>query len=293
MFRKVIVGVDGHSGARDAVALAKDLAAGDGKLALANVRRADRTRDRHASGALTPDEDQRATWILSAARREAGIEAALLVVGSPSVGQGLHELAELHRADLLVVGSNGLGRVGRVMLGDDTRDALNGVRCAVAVAPAGYAERTAWLGEIGVGYDGSPESEDALSVARQLATDRGARLSAFEAVSLSRDGRGTDGVHYELVDEARARIAALGDIEPHAAYGDPAEELAMYGASVDLLVVGSRGYGPLGRLVHGSTSQVLARTARCPLLVLTRGAAAQALSDSEPHDRQLERTATR
>ena len=40
--------------------------------------------------------------------------------------------------------------------------------------------------------------------------------------------------------------------------------------SLDLLVVGSRGYGPLSRLVHGSTSQQLARSARCPLLVLTR-----------------------
>jgi hypothetical protein len=36
------------------------------------------------------------------------------------------------------------------------------------------------------------------------------------------------------------------------------------------LVVGSRGYGPVGRLIHGSTSQQLARTARCPLLVLAR-----------------------
>jgi nucleotide-binding universal stress UspA family protein len=51
-----------------------------------------------------------------------------------------------------------------------------------------------------------------------------------------------------------------------------AEELALYGAAVDLLIVGSRGYGPLGRIMHGSVSEKLARTARCPLLVLTRGA---------------------
>ncbi|HTP21823.1 MAG TPA: universal stress protein [Solirubrobacteraceae bacterium] len=42
------------------------------------------------------------------------------------------------------------------------------------------------------------------------------------------------------------------------------------GATIDLLVVGSRGYGPIGRLVHGSTSRALADAARCPLLVLTR-----------------------
>ena len=67
-------------------------------------------------------------------------------------------------------------------------------------------------------------------------------------------------------------IAALGDIEAHAAYGDPAEELTLYSASLDLLVLGSRGYGPLGRLVHGSTAHQLANTARCPLLVLARNA---------------------
>jgi hypothetical protein len=43
---------------------------------------------------------------------------------------------------------------------------------------------------------------------------------------------------------------------------------------VDLLVVGSRGYGPLGRLIHGSTSLQLARSARCPLLVLPKAATA-------------------
>ena len=78
-----------------------------------------------------------------------------------------------------------------------------------------------------------------------------------------------------MVQQARARITALGDIEPHAAYGVPAEELAVYSASQDLLVVGSRGYGPVGRLVHGSTSRRLGQTARCPLLVLTRDARAR------------------
>ena len=57
-----------------------------------------------------------------------------------------------------------------------------------------------------------------------------------------------------------------------AGYGPPLEVLASYSASVDLLVVGSRSYGAIGRLVHGSTSDELARTARCALLVLPRSA---------------------
>jgi nucleotide-binding universal stress UspA family protein len=191
-------------------------------------------------------------------------------LGSPSVGRGLHELAERHGADLLVVGSTRRSLFGRVLVGDNTRDALNGAPCAVAVAPAGYAERPVALLEIGVGYDGGPESTHALAVARELAKALGAKVSAFEAVLLPFEGRGTGEAIGELVDAARQRIAALDDVEPHAAYGAAAEELALYGASVDLLIVGSRGYGPIGRLMHGSTSQQLAHTARCPLLVLAR-----------------------
>jgi len=48
----------------------------------------------------------------------------------------------------------------------------------------------------------------------------------------------------------------------------------VYSASLNLLVVGSLGYGPIGRLIHGSTSQELVRMARCPLPVLPRVAAA-------------------
>jgi len=41
---------------------------------------------------------------------------------------------------------------------------------------------------------------------------------------------------------------------------------------VQLLVVGSRGYGPMKRLILGSTSDYLQRHARCSLLVLPRSA---------------------
>ena len=105
---------------------------------------------------------------------------------------------------------------------------------------------------------------------------RAETVSAFEAVSLPAYGVvgpiGAAEAFDGLVEKARERIESLGDIEAHAAYGIPVEELAVYSASLDLLVVGSRGYGPLGRLMHGSTSQHLARVARSPLLVLTRTA---------------------
>lgn len=65
-------------------------------------------------------------------------------------------------------------------------------------------------------------------------------------------------------------------------YGIPGEELAAFGSGLDILVVGSRSYGPLGRLVHGSTSDYLQRHARCSLLVLPRVASSDVLADGNP-----------
>ena len=178
---------------------------------------------------------------------------------------------------MLVVGSSRRGVIGRVLLGDDTRAALNGAPCAIAIAPAGYDAEPGLMREIGVGFNASVESEHAVGVARELARQHGAKLSAMEAVSLptyAYMGGAVGTVLQDLVKDARLRVEGLEGVEPHAVYGQAAEELALYSASLDLLVVGSRDYGPVGRLVHGSTSRQLARSARCPVLVLTRAARA-------------------
>jgi nucleotide-binding universal stress UspA family protein len=290
MFRHVIVGVDGQQGGRDAIALAKLLRAEAGKLTLAYVYAGDPYMYRGASAAYEASERQRAGELLEQARAEAGVEADIRWLGSPSVGRGLHELAESTRADLLVLGSSRRGLLGRVLIGDDTSAALNGAPCAVAIAPAGYAHDPVLMREIGVGYNGSPESEHALGVARKLAAYHGTKLSAFEAVSLPAYSFGAGvaigEVIQDLVTMARDRLAAIEGVEPHAVYGQTAEELALYSASLDLLVVGSRSYGPFGRLVHGSTAQQLARRARCPLLVLTRAAREADATAASPDGRK-------
>jgi len=279
MFTQIVVGVDEYDGGRDAIALAKRLIAPDGQITLAFVETSEPHRYRGTSGMYDACEGERTLDRLRKAREQAAVDAEIAYLGSRSVGRGLHELAECDGADLLVLGSCRRSLIGRVLIGDDTRAALNGAPCAVAIAPAGYATEPAVMREIGVGYDGSPESEHALGFARKLAAEVGAKLSAFEAVSLpsyafTAGSVPIDVTVEELVRDAQQRVAALSDVEPHAAYGHPAVELAMYSASLDLLIVGSRSYGPIGRLVHGSTSQQLAHTARCPLLVLTRAARA-------------------
>lgn len=277
MFNNVIVGVDESEGGRDAVALAVDLVADGGRLTFALIYHVDAYRLPGSGLVYDAASSQRSLAMLAGVAHDAGVDAEHRYHGASSVGHGLHDLAEAESADLLVVGSSRRGVVGRVLLGDDTRSALNGAPCAIAVAPAGHGQRPRMIREIGVGYNGSPESEYALTVARALAEQHAAKLSAFEAVSIPAIALSTgpapiDNWIEDLLDDARRRMSSLDGVEPHAVYGQAAEELAMFSASVDLLVVGSRGYGPIGRLIHGSTSQELARVARCPLLVLPRAA---------------------
>jgi nucleotide-binding universal stress UspA family protein len=276
MFKNIIVGVD-REGGHDPIALAKRLLAHDGELTLAHVFPGT-ARVWQAPPQFESPERRELAEMLERASREAEVDDAhIRWREDDSTGRGLHELCEIAEADLLVVGSSRRGLLGRVLLHDDTHAALNGAPCPVAVAPVGYADQPVAMREIGVAFDGSPESEHAIEVARALSDKSGTRLSAFEAVALPAYGAaagliGAAEAFDERVQEARERIESLGGVEAHAAYGDPVEELAVYSASLDLLIVGSRGYGPLGRLVHGSTSQHLARVARCPLLVLTRTA---------------------
>ena len=277
MFRNVLVGVDGGPNGHDAIALASQLVDADGKLTLAFVHGGDLAEDLEDSSKLLEEE-----------RIVAGIDAELVSVLATSPGRGLHLQAEEQGADLLVVGSCSHGVFGRAMLGDDTRAALNGAPCAVAITSLGYAEHLKPIARVGVGYNGSPESKAALAVARELAEPTNASLHALEVVSLTvysyagivvaATGEGID----MFLQEANSRLEALPGVEGHAVYGLAGEELAAFGDQVDILVVGSRGYGPIRRLVLGSTSDYLERHARCSLLVLPRVDASAAEDSAAP-----------
>ncbi|HLJ03675.1 MAG TPA: universal stress protein [Solirubrobacteraceae bacterium] len=272
MFSNLLIGVDGLDGGRDAIALGRKLVGSGGALTLAHVYDVHGGRSRAAQAAA------RAGGIVQKARLEADLDADVRPIRSAAAGNGLHALADEIGADLIVVGASRRGLKGRRVLADHTREALDGASCALAVAPSGYGKRSGPLRTIGLGYDGSEESAHALAVARALAAQHDAQLSALDVVQLP----AYVGAVYvsdpertpidELVEEAQDRLAALGGLVAHAVYGDPAGELAEFGASVDLLVVGSRSFGPLRRLVYGSTSRRLVQVARCPLLVLTRAA---------------------
>ena len=228
MFRQVLVGVDDDQGGRDAIALGKLLAGTDGALTFGHIFHADTSVPWGFQDPTKTQQEDESRQLLERIAGEAGVSAHLRWHGAPSVGRGLHELAEAINADLLVVGSSRRALLGRVRLADDTRAALNGAPCAVAVAPAGYASEPSVVREIGVGYDGSPESTRAVAVARALAAELGTKLSAFQAVPLpvfGYSGLSTTrpaGISVDdMVKKAREGIAALGGVEAHVTSGDP------------------------------------------------------------------------
>jgi nucleotide-binding universal stress UspA family protein len=211
MTGKVLVAVDGASGGRDAIALARVLSPPSARMVLTNVY-----------GLGTHTEPNPA---------DPGQPARPGVLA----GRALHRLAREEYAELLVVGSSHRGPTGRTLLGGQTLAALNGSSCAVAIAPRGYGMAEPQVHTVGVGDAGTAESELAVRTAQELATRHGAALE----------------------------VRAVTD-------GDPAEELATMAEHLDLLVLGSRAFGPSGRLLSGSTSMRLARRASCPLLVVPR-----------------------
>lgn len=275
MFSKVLIGVDAEQGGRDAIALAAQLADQDGTTWLVNVFGAGLMAGKSA-GLLLGAELEQSRRLLDSVREAVAPAAEVISCMDHSIGHALHVLAERHAADLVVIGASRRGRLGRVLIGNDTIAALNGAPCAVAIAPVGYAERAHALAELGVGYDGSPESERALVTARALADRRRSTIRALTVISLQSVPYGEPitppsphGAKTPVDDQGR-RLRDLEDVEGDVTYGDPSDELVAFGHSLDLLIVGSRGYGPIGRLMHGSTSSQLARRATCPLLVLPR-----------------------
>jgi nucleotide-binding universal stress UspA family protein len=281
MFKNVLVGVDGRPNGRDAIALASRLTDPDGKLTLAHVHSGNLRPSHAISPGLVREEREASHKLLEEERTAADIKAELVSIVSMSPGHGLHEQAEQQNADLIVVGSCSRGTFGRAMLGDDARAALNGAPCAVAIASRGYAEHPTPIAKVGVGYNSSQESKTALAMAQDLAAPTGAVVHALEVVSIPTYaytgimppaiGESID----VMLKEATGRMKGLPDVEGQAVYGLPGEELAAFGDQVDVLVVGSRGYGPVKRLVLGSTSDYLERRARCSLLVLPRTATSE------------------
>lgn len=148
-FSNVIVGVDGREGGRDAVALARQLAAPGAQITLAHIYNSEWAVAK-ASGTGVPLGHEDVDRLLQGERTATGIEADLVSMAATPPARGLHELAERRQANLLVVGSSRYAMLGRVLIGNVTRTTFHGVPCAIAVAPYRYARAEHPLRKVGV-----------------------------------------------------------------------------------------------------------------------------------------------
>ena len=277
MTMKVIVGFDGSAESRDALALAKQIV----EPAAAEL---------HVAAVLWVDDPddhrERCERLFSQARSELGpqrfLEHPIRDVSAP---KALHELAVAESADLVVLGSTHRGTAGRVVFGSVAERLLQGGPCAVAVAPKGFGRRPhTGFDLIGVGYDAGEESRRALSFAERLANphEAGLRLIGVvpeqspvgpDAPADLRDAREPLIERYrDQLDNALESLHGRVEAETKLAEGDPAAVLADQGVELDLLVLGSRGYGPVLATLLGAVSAEVMRTAPCPVVVTPREA---------------------
>ena len=286
---KIIDAVDASEGSSDAIALASTLAGITGStLTFVNVFPYDLRPSRALNREFEEYLRQDSCELLERLRSAHGDEAVeLKAIPNPSPSHGLHELAEQEGADLIVVGSTHTGRAGRVLPGSTAERLLHGSPCPVAVAPKGYAQASDKAPAIiGCGYDGSASSQRALEAARRVAAVTGAQLqvirafeplmydlppgnAAFGGMSTYNDAllvRAT-----EELDAAVTRIDTDG-AEPHITMGDAVRVLTDASEELDLLLLGSRGYGPMHAVLVGGVAGRMVTEAACPVIVFPRSA---------------------
>jgi nucleotide-binding universal stress UspA family protein len=245
MYRSILVGWDGKPSSHDALALAQALAAIEGaELILCAALELDplATPGPAYERAIKEAEER----LSGEARSQlGGTPFRIRTVGGVSAPRALHEVAEDERADVIVLGSTHRGGLGRVLPGSVGERLLHGAPCAVLIAPSGFAGREGFaIRVIGVGYDGKTEAGHARTVAAALAEELGASL---ETITVPGDGGS----------------------EP-ADPGEAAGALVERSRDLDLLVVGSRGYGPVRHALLGSVTMELLKRAACPVLVVPR-----------------------
>jgi nucleotide-binding universal stress UspA family protein len=219
-----------------------------------------------------------------------GVEVDCRVVTGTSVARALHEAAEAEDAGLLVVGSTRRGAVGRALPGSTAERLLHGSPCPVAVVPRRWT-RDGGPDVIGVAFVDTEEGREALRNAYALARNADARLRVItvvrvtlsmyaqtESYTAGRRGKYFEDVlgEHKLEAERAARraVESLGgdvEVEIDSFVGDQAEELVRISEYLDLLVCGSRGYGPMRAVLLGGVTRRVVDEAHCPVIVLPRG----------------------
>jgi len=238
----------------------------------------------NAVGGGLVDEDLRADALSALGQRAGDSGARLMVHGGPSPARVLHDAAVELDACLVVVGSTRRGRLGRVMPGTTAERLLHGSPCAVAVAPAELAAD--WTPRrVGVGFVDVEDAHGAVRAAAAIARAAHADLRAatvVEPVTRSQSAviepYRADGLIDSATANARRALDHVLALLPSAVaatsevvVGSPADGLSALSRDVDLLVCGSRAYGPARHVLLGSVTHAVIRDASCPVVLVPRG----------------------
>lgn len=281
MFNRIVVGTDGSPEGKDAVALGAAIADATGAgLTLLSA---------YSPFLISAGEGMNRKSQIRAAERELWAErrhfapyAHVEVVADSDPARALLLNARRWHADLVVIGSTRRAADGRCAIGQVGRRLLSRMPPALAIAKRGLHEHgVAELLNIAIGYDAGPESERALELADAIAVAADAELLIH---SVSRDPAPRllpgDALAPELLQDARegvqhgalkigqgaaARTAATSYV--NASVGDPGAVLRELSADVDLMVVGSRRWGPLARVVLGGVGEALAGDCGASLII--------------------------
>jgi nucleotide-binding universal stress UspA family protein len=232
---------------------------------------------------VTPQLDARARQValdslgrFAEPARRAGIETEL-EVREGSIAGHVVKLAEALPADLLVMGTHGVGAFEGVRLGSVTEEVLSRVRCPILTVPLALPEHgsvlRARLETILCPLDFADPAARALRIAASLARANGARLLLLHVL----EGVAEDDY------EGRARLASALEPEDRAALrteevlavGKPHVEILRLAAerAADLVVVGVHGRRRTDLWRLGSSAQHVVRGAICPVLKVRSGVA--------------------
>ncbi|MFF3934710.1 universal stress protein [Streptomyces phaeofaciens] len=264
----IVVGVDGSSTSLTAVEAA----------ATAAARRGAALRVVHADvpvkpRLVVPDPASR-TLVHEAAVHALDVAPEVAVTTAVVTGDAVHVLeAESRAADLIVVGSRGVGGIRGLLLGSTPVSLAAHSHCPVMTVREGH--RTSGdAGPVVLGVDGSPDGDEAVDVAFAEAARRQAELVAVHAWQPDED---SPGIARESAEQLLARaIAGRTDSCPDVtvrrdpAVGRAREVLLEASEPAQLLIVGARGRGGVAGLFLGSVSQAMMTHAHCPVVIVRR-----------------------
>jgi nucleotide-binding universal stress UspA family protein len=291
---KILVGVDASERSQDAVAFGRALALAAGApVMLAMAYPSEPLMARHGAHAYETylREDAEATLTRLAVPLHDVGDVELRPIANKSAAHALQETAEQEDADIIVVGSSHTGRLGRVLPGSTAERLLHGAPCPVAVVPLGYRSHgTPQRPVVGCAYRPTDDGEAALGAAEDLALALSASLRVMQVTEpLARLYDSGEmpfnvpeinaSIYADTERELMQRVSHLSSglqSEGTLHSGRPADVLIGLSETVDILVIGSRGYGPLKAVLLGGVSGQVIRSAACPVVVVPRQAATAA-----------------